>query len=397
MPSSVIEAIRSGAVPAPAKLAAARALLPLTPEETLEALVLLSRDEAAEVREAALKSLGEFDRQRLLDVVAQAETAPDVLGHLCAWRNGTRELYEALALNARTPDEGIAELARAVKDGLLLELIAVNQQRLIQHPAIIDAIIANPSRTPEAERRAREVREEFFEKELGAQRIAEERRARAAAASAALGLDHAEEIVATLIDDDLAVEELYVDDQLLKDEFHLDLQLEADAYGSLEIALADAHRMAEEAEAAGEMVGQERLTTMQFITRLSIKQRVQLALKGNREARNILKRDSNKAVIVGVLNNPRITESEVEAISTMKTVPEEALRLIGTSRIWTRSYPIIHNLVRNPRTPVAVTLPLLNRLFPKDLKAITGNRNVPEVTRKSAQRLLNARGVKDEG
>jgi hypothetical protein len=393
MPSSVIEAIRSGAVPAPAKLAAARALLPLAPEEMLEALVLLSRDESAEVREAALKSLREFDPQRMLAVIAHEETPPDVLGQLCAWRGGAREVYEALALNAATPDEGIAELARTTSDGSLLEVIAGNQQRLIQHPAIIEAITANPSRTPEAERRAREVQQEFFEKELGAQRVAEERRARAAAVSAALGLEQAEEIAAALIDEDLAVEELQIDDQFLRETFHLDLGVEDAAPHSPEAARADAERLAEEAQSAGETVSQERLTTMQFISRLNVKQRVQIALKGNREARSILMRDANKAVVVGVLNNPRITESEVEAISNMKSVPEEALRVIGISRVWTRSYPIIHNLVRNPRTPVATSLPFLNRIFPKDLKALTSNRNVPEVIRKTAQRLSNARGV----
>lgn len=395
MPSPVIEAIRGGTVPAPAKLAAARAMLPLVPEEILEALVLLSRDENAEVREAARTSLDAFDRQQMLTVIGQAETAPDVLSYLCAWRGGAREIYEALALNTKTPDEGIAELARVIKDGALLEVIAINQQRLIRHPAIIDAIISNPSCTPEAERHAREVKQEFFEKELGAQRIAEERRARAAAASAAFGLDRAEEIITTLIDDDLAIEDLYIDDRLLKEEFHIEFPAEFNALISLDAASADAQRLIEEAEAAGEPVTEARLTTMQFIARLNVKQRVQLAIKGNREARNILKRDSNKAVISGVLNNPRITESEVEAISNMRSVPEEGLRLIGINRAWTRSYPIIHNLVRNPRTPVAVSLPLINRLFPKDLKALTGNRNAPEVIRKTAQRLLAARGIKE--
>jgi len=393
MSNPVIQAIRSGSAPTPAKLAAARAALPLSPEEMLEALVLLSRDEAAEVCEAALTSLSEFNRQQMLTVVAQPETPADVLGYLCAWQGGTREIYEALVLNAATPDEGIAELARLTKDKSLLEFVAINQQRLISHPAIIDAIISNPSRTPEAERRAREVRVEFFEKELGAQRIAEERRARAAAASAALGLDHAEEILASLIDDDLLIEELRIDDRLLSEQFNIELRPQDSMALSLEFATADALRLVEEATAAGEVLTEERLTTMQFIARLNVKQRVQLAIKGNREARSILMRDSNKLVIVGVLNNPRITESEVETISNMKSVPEEALRVIGMNRAWARSYPIIHNLVRNPRTPVATSLPLLNRIFPKDLKALTGNRNITEVIRKTAQRLLAARST----
>lgn len=340
-------------------------------------------------------------------VAANKATAPDVLAQLCAWRGGTREIYEALVLNLLTPGEGVAELGKWNRDGSLLELITFNQQRLIDHPAIIDAIFANPARTPEAERRAREVRVEFFEKELGAKRIAEERRARATAASAVLGLSETADIIADLIDEDLPVEELHVDERQLREEFHIELPPEPDVAApelvmddvwlpTVEATSAEAQRMADEAIAEGEEVNSERLTTMQFIARLNVKQRVQLGLKGNREARSILRRDSNKMVVVGVLNNPRITESEVESIASMRSVPEEALRVIGMNRAWVRSYPIIHHLVRNPRTPVAVSLPLLNRIFPKDLKGLTNNRNVPEVIRKTAQRLLKARGAAAE-
>jgi hypothetical protein len=407
MANPVVQALRDGSVPKPARLAAARAMLPMAPEDALEAIVLLSQDGDAEIREAALKSLNEFDRNQMRAVAANRETAADVLGKLCAWRGGTREIYEALILNLKTPGEGVAALAKWQRDSSLLELITVNQQRLIEHPAIIEAICANAARSPEAERRAREVRVEFFEKELGAKRIAEERRARAAAASAALGLKEAADIVADLIDEDLPVEELYLDEKLLREEFHIELPPEVTgpqpAASDLVIdeiwletdeeVSAEAQRIADEAIADGEEVSAERLTTMQFIARLNVKQRVQLALKGNREARSILMRDASKMVVVGVLNNPRITEAEVETIASMKSVPEEALRVIGLNRAWVRSYPIIHHLVRNPRTPVATSLPLLNRLFPKDLKGLTGNRNVPEVIRKTAQRLLQARGV----
>lgn len=409
MANQIVQAIRSGAVPKPAKLAAARAMLPLAPEDALEAIVLLTQDADPEIRQAALKSLDSFDRAQMRTVAADKQTAPEVLKRLCAWRGGTREIYEVLVLNLNTPGEGVAELAGWQRDSSLLELITVNQQRLIAHPAIIEAIFANSSRSPEAERRAREVKVEFFEKELGAKRVAEERKARAAAVSAALGLKGAADIVADLVDDDLPVEELQLDEKLLREEFHLELPVEPEVFNlpsagpdlvmdelwlpSDDQVAAEAQRMAEAAIADGEEVSTERLTTMQFIARLNVKQRVQLALKGNREARSILMRDANKMVVVGVLHNPRIVEAEVETIASMKSVPEEALRVIGLNRAWVRSYPIIHHLVRNPRTPVATSLPLLNRLFPKDLKGLTTNRNAPEVIRKTAQRLLQARGV----
>lgn len=406
MAHPIIQAIRSGTIPAPAKLAAARAAMPIPPDVMLEVLVLLCQDSSEEVRTTALKSLREFDAARMKETVAQEATAPDVLGFLCDWHYATREVYEALVLNQATPNEGIANLTSWTKDGSLLELIAINQERMISHPALIDAIVENRASTAEATRRAREVRVEFFEKELGAKRIAEERRARAEAMSAALELGYVEEALPDLIDDEVRAEELSLaapieaDPTVVGPEFAFALQQELkpliesqqNPNEDLEVQiLLETERLASEMQASGEEITAQRLTTMQLIARMGTKQRIQLALKGNREARNILRRDTNKGVILGVLGNPRITESEVEAIANMKTLPEEALRLIAINRQWGRSYPIIHNLVRNPRTPVAISIGLIPRLFPKDLKSLTTNRNVPDVIRKTAQRLLSAR------
>ena len=189
MASPIVTAIRNGAAPAAAKLAAARAALPIPPEDLLEILVVLSKDEDAEIRSLATKSLNDFAPERMRQVVLIKETPRDVLQHLCSWRGGKAEVYEALILNDSTPDQGITELARWNKEAKLLELIAINQERMIRYPEIITSLIENKASSAEAIRRAKEVRIEFFEKELGAKRIGEERRARAAAMSAALGLN----------------------------------------------------------------------------------------------------------------------------------------------------------------------------------------------------------------
>ncbi len=419
MPSPIVTAIRGGNAPIAAKMAAARAALPVPPEDLLEILVVLSQDEDAALRATATKSLNEFDAERMKQVVSGKDMAHDVLQHLCTWRGGKREVYEALILNEATPDQGISELARWNKEGTVLELIAINQERMIRYPDIISALVENKASTPEAVRRATEVRIEFFEKELGAKRVVEERRARAAAASAALGLRYVEEALVELIDDDIRTEDLSLekafgseDDPKMGPEFLktirdevLRVQAEPEPVREVPVttpvetvdAAADVDPLVSEIlnqmKADGEEATPERLTVMQKIARLSTKARVQLALKGNREARNILRRDSSKSVILGVLGNSRITESEVEAISAMKTLPEEALRLVALNRQWIRSYPIVHNLIRNARTPVATSLPLLNRLFPKDLKGLTSNRNVPDVLRKQAERLVKAKKI----
>jgi len=97
-------------------------------------------------------------------------------------------------------------------------------------------------------------------------------------------------------------------------------------------------------------------------------------------------------VATGVIHNPRITGQEIESISAMRQISDEVLRLIGNNRAWARSYPIIHNLARNPRTPMATAVQILTRIRSKDLKAISLNRNVSEAVRRQAYRLSEMRG-----
>ncbi|MDX6558895.1 MAG: hypothetical protein QOF72_1944, partial [Blastocatellia bacterium] len=135
----------------------------------------------------------------------------------------------------------------------------------------------------------------------------------------------------------------------------------------------------------------ERISLIRRIMFMTVKDRVKLAVKGDREARSILVRDPNRIVAAGVIHNPRLTDQEVENIATMRTVPEEVLRLIGMNRAWARSYPIIHNLARNPRTPMATAVHILPRLRTKDLKSVAINRNVSEAVRRQAYRLSEMR------
>jgi hypothetical protein len=189
----IVQAIVTGKAPQPARMAAARGLLPLPQADLLEALVALRASDDAEIAGAAEATLDAQEPEALLSVARETETSPAVLGYLAARTNVAREIHEAVTLNASTPDEAIALLAGATQDGKLLELISVNQQRLIRAPSIIEAVINNPARSPEAERRARETRREFFEKERGAQQIAEELRARGKAAAAEF-IENAESI-----------------------------------------------------------------------------------------------------------------------------------------------------------------------------------------------------------
>lgn len=390
----IVQAIVSGRAPRQARLAAARGLLPLPQDELIEVLVALAAGEEADIASAAEETLGEQTPDALASVASSVETAPSVLNYLAARPNSPRETQEALALNAQTPDEAVAALAGVTGDGSVLELISINQQRLIRAPAIIEALLANPARTGEAERRAREIQREFFEKERGVRQIAEEMRARGLNAAAEF-VEEAESLSegeglsvedAWIVAEHIEVSDDEIDDSWLPSEWLEELIEE-----TFEQRTAAAERLVAELSAEAGEAAPKRMALIRRVMLMKVKDRVKLAMKGDREARAILIRDSNKIVATAVVHNPRITDQEIEAIAAMRTISDEVLRVIGLNRAWARSYPIIHNLARNPRTPLGTAMNILPRLYTKDLKTISQNRNVSDAVRRQAVRLSAAR------
>jgi hypothetical protein len=124
------------------------------------------------------------------------------------------------------------------------------------------------------------------------------------------------------------------------------------------------------------------------LANLPIADRLKLAMKGTREQRAQLIRDSNKIVAAAVLSSPKLTEAEVEAFVKMGNVSEDVLRIIGTNRTWMKNYGVVLGLTRNPKTPPGMSMQMLHRLTEKDVKMLTVDRNVPEALRLAARRML---------
>jgi regulator of extracellular matrix RemA (YlzA/DUF370 family) len=390
----VVQAIINGSAPQPARLAAASGLLPLPQSDLLEVLVALRESEDADIAEAAASTLASQENEDLLTAARATDTSPFVLQFLGTVA-GSRDLHEAVIQNNNTPDVAIASIAGVVADGSLLELIATNQQRLVRSPAIIDAILQNPARSAEAERRARETKREFFEKERGARQIADELRAQGKTAAAEF-FETADLSTATgglsfedawLIAQHIEVSDADLDDSWLPMERYEELVPESAA----EHAAAVKRVIESERLESGAEVKPERVALIRQLMNMNAKDRVKLARKGDREARSILIRDSNRIVAAAVINNPRMTDQEAENIASMRTVSDEVLRLISMNRSWARSYTIIHNLCRNPRTPIPTAISILPRIRTKDLQHISQNRNVSEAVRRQALRLAQTR------
>ncbi|MGH9883700.1 MAG: hypothetical protein ACRD6N_19930 [Pyrinomonadaceae bacterium] len=392
----VVKAVVSGTAPRAARLAAASGMLPLPQTDLLEILVNLLKCDDTEIVEAAGSTLQSQEPADLLSAAKADDTPPSVLAYLATTVSTGREVHEATILNAKTPDTAIAAMAATSGEGALLESIAVNQQRLIRTPAIIDAILQNPARTAEAERRVTETRREFFEKDRGARQIAEELRARGNNAAAeffetaelttgsgGLSLEDA-----WLIAQHIEVSDDDLDDSWLPAERYVDLVAETAEEHAAAVNRVIEHEMIE--AGAGEIPA-ERISLIRKIMFMNARDRMRLAMKGDREARGILIRDTNRIVASAVINNPRITDKEVENIAGMRTISDEVLRLIALNRSWARSYPIIYSLARNPRTPIPTVIGILPRIRTKDLHHLSLNRNVSDAVRRQAERLSKTR------
>ena len=82
-----------------------------------------------------------------------------------------------------------------------------------------------------------------------------------------------------------------------------------------------------------------------------------------------------------------MSETEVESIAGMRNIDEEVLRLIAMKREWMSKYNITVTLARNPKCPVGVVLPLINRLTLRDLKGLKDDKGVSETVRSLARKI----------
>jgi hypothetical protein len=152
----------------------------------------------------------------------------------------------------------------------------------------------------------------------------------------------------------------------------------------------DAKLLADAASDAEPDLG-KRESLLQRVARMKVIERVQLALKGGREERMLLIRDSCKVVQRAVLQSPKLSEREVESFSGMTSLSDEVLRLIGSKRKWRKNYSVIKNLASNAKVPLDISLNLLPLIQTLDLKTLSMNKNVPETLRSAANKLFRQR------
>ena len=346
MASPLVEQFRKGGVSRDVRLTAAAGSLPLKPMDQVELLYLLTRDRDDEVRAKAEASLLEIKEEGLQSVLKDTAANPKVL-EFFGTRLSAPDLLEMILQNSGTEDQTIrAMVPRLSAD--LLEIVVINQTRSLRHVPLLEALEASANLTHDQRRRLTELRHDF---KIGATETPAEAPPPAepeALMDLETGPPEEEAPPPKTIEDAIAQ---YGDGDLSEEEL------------------------------------QKHLTTFQRLVRMTAVERMVEGLKGNREARNMLIRDRNRVVYAAVLDSPRLTESEIEGFAAMKNVSSEVLRAIGRNRVWTKRYKVAHELVKNPLTPVEISMRLLPRLPARDLKRLASDRNVSEAVRRQAIKL----------
>jgi hypothetical protein len=315
------------------------------------ALYLLTFDPDTSVRDTANKTTAGLPDRILASALRDEGVQPVVLGFLLRslWE---KETYaEMLILNGSTPDEDIASIAAGCS-AKSAELISQNQLRILRHAEIIRRLCGNPN----ASRALLDGVCDFAVRSgLDLPDVEQMKEARIRL----FGPEAAEK----------PIEQGPTADQVMQ-EF---------------VELAD--------EGGAPLEEGKRLTLTQRVMRMSISEKIKLATRGNKEARGMLLRDSNKLVAVAAIRSPRITDGEVLMCAANRACQDDVLRVIYNNRDWTRAYPIKLALVKNPRTPMMMSMRFLNTLRESDVKDISRDRNVPSGVASLAKKMLEKKST----
>ncbi len=342
--------IKEKKVPREVQILAAKGTLPFSQEELLPILVSYLALEDPELSSLSKKTILEYPKHIFLEYIKGEKFTPEELD-VMAYTMEDEEILIAIAQAKNVKDSTLIFLAKNGGEKIQ-EIIITNQSRILSNPKILESLEKNLNLSSFVQRKIIEFKEEFFaEKKKFVPQITEEE-------AKEMGISEQE----------------YMD---LFESFHIENLSEDQLFSSINLPAPPQE--------------EEQVALLVQIFKMSVPEKIQLALKGSQEARGILICDSSKLVREAVVKSPKVTDQEICSIASNRSIDEEILRFIGSNRKWIRKYPIIKNLCFNPKTPVGISLGLINRLTKRDLRDLANEKNVSDTVRKASLNLYKLR------
>ena len=365
LPPAAQKLLDAGA-PLPLRQMAARGIAPgLRPADALTVLVLLSESDVEAIATTARATLDKIPPP-LLNGALGAGLPAAVIDVIAPRYARDAAIMEKILMLPTIASSTVAVVA-ALASEPVSELIAVNEQRMIEHPAIIEKLYMNKAtRMSTADR----IIELAVRSGLDLKGIPAFKEAAAAIANELIAEPTLEPTPDDILfrETDETARASPVDLANKEDTHHLD-------------------------EVTGEETVDDRFLPLHTkLAQMSVTQKIRRAQLGTASERLLLVRDKNRLVASSAIRSPKIQENEVLLISTSRNISDEVLRIIASNREWTQSHQIKLNLVMNPRTPFVFSAKLIGFLREHELKALAKSKNVSGAISQAARQHLNRKG-----
>jgi hypothetical protein len=360
-----VQRVLAPATPAPMRAMAARGMVPgLRPEQIVTVLALLAFGDLAHVepaaRDGAQQTLAKLAPPILQGALASPELPGPVLGKLAEQYVDDAAIIEKVVLHPRVTIETMHHLAKQGSEAVT-ELVAINEERLLAHPTIIEALYLNKKTRMSTADRVLDL---------------------AVRNGKTLALPAFREAAEAIVDELISAP----DPEPTPDDI---LFAEAQAAGEAIDAMKSIEESVVVEDEEGHEVVEEKAKPLETRIRdMTVSQKIRTAMLGGPSARALLVRDKNRLVAQAVIRSPLLQEPEVAQMASSRAVSEDVLRLIGSNGEFTKSHQIKYNLVANPKTPMAISLRLLQHLRVDELKKLAKSRNVSGQIAKMARQEM---------
>lgn len=344
------------------QLMAARGIVPgVRPDALLSVLVLLSESADKMVAQQALQTLAQLPEPLLMGAI-DADLPEATIFALAQQYTDRMDVLEKLILMPRLPIAAVHHLAKRGGEATT-ELIATNEERMLAHPELIEALYMNPNSRMSTSNRLIE--------------LAVRNKVELRGLPAWKEISHA--IQGELISEPST--EPLPEDELFWDQHNLAVDLQDEAYEDTFF----------EDEEGQEQLEDKFRPLFQQLADMTVAEKIRRAMLGTREERLLLIREQNKVVSSAAARSPMLQEPDVAQVARSRGVTDDVLRIIAMTPEWMKSYQIKRNLVENPKTPIAISQRLVTHLREADLRKLARNKNISGAVRTQVKRHLERR------
>lgn len=359
-----VQRVIGATAPAPMRMMAARGAVPgLRPEQIATVVVIFAREELAHidasVRETAEATLGKLAPPIRDGALSSPEVPPGVLDVLVSLYIDDDASMERVLMNPAVAIDTVKRIARTGSEKVT-EIVATNEERLLAHPSIIEALYMNKKTRMSTADRVLDL---------------------AVRNGKQLSIPAFKEAAEAILDE-LIIEsdEPTPDDLLFAEATQHAERLDREGFTV---------NVVKEDDEGKEVIEEKAKPLEQRIREMNVSAKVRMATLGTTSARALLVRDKNRIVACAVVRSPLLQEGEAAAYAASRAVSEDVLRIIAGNGELVKSHVVKFNLVANPRTPIASAMRLLVHLRSDELKKLAKSKNVSGQIAKLAKQELD--------